>query len=172
MQQSAPISEGSIGALEPVPVQRLAQGITCGQWALAFPFDWARQIVESFELSAIPKAPPWLMGAANIDGNIVPVVDLAIYFGSAVAGVSPVLQQRLLVGGIVGTEVDEAMALAFSGLPQQLKYQPEQLTYAGALPETLREVCRWVAKDSGGHDFLEIDISALRAILADELSLM
>lgn len=145
--------------------QQLAQGIVCGHWALALSFDWARQIVERFELSAIPKSPHWLLGSANIDGGIVPVVDLALYFGAAPAQAAT--QRRLLVGGLA----DASVALAFTGLPQQLKYLPAPLTYGGALPDRLREVCGGVARDVGGRDFLEINTRTLNAILADELSL-
>jgi chemotaxis signal transduction protein len=152
--------------------QRLAQGIICGHWALAFPFDWARQIVERFELSAIPKSPRWLLGSATVDGSIVPVVDLALYFGTSAGAAPAAPQRRLLVGGLAGVAFDDAMALAFNGLPQQLKYLPAPLTYPGALPSRLREVCSGIAQDAGGRDFLEIDTRTLKNILADELSLL
>lgn len=161
--------------------QRLAQGIICGHWALAFSFDWARHIVESFEVSAIPKSPNWLLGAANVDGSIVPVVDLALYFGAS-AGTAPSFvsapsapasaqKQRLLVGRMASQDAGEALALVFTGLPQQLKYLPAPLADAGALPVGLREVCEGTARDASGRDFLEINTQTLKAILADELSL-
>ena len=151
--------------------QRLAQGIICGHWALAFSFDWARQIVERFDVSAIPKAPHWLLGSANVDGSIVPVVDLTLYFGTSAGAAPAAPQRRLLVGGLAGADSDEAMALVFTGLPQQIKYLPAPLTYAGALPSRLREVCGGIARDASGRDFLEINTQTLKAILADELSL-
>ena len=154
--------------------QRLAQGVICGHWALAFSFDWARHIVESFEVSAIPKSPNWLLGSANVDGSIVPVVDLALYFGTP-AGTAPSTpaapKQRLLVGRLASQDAGEALALVFTGLPQQLKYLPAPLTDAGALPARLREVCEGMARDASGRDFLEINTQMLKAILADELSL-
>lgn len=154
--------------------QRLAQGIICGHWALAFSFDWSRHIVERFEVSAIPRSPHWLLGSANVDGSIVPVVDLALYFGTS-AGAAPSApaapQRRLLVGRQAGQDADEALALAFTGLPQQLKYVAAPLTHAGALPARLREVCDGLARDASGRDFLEINTQTLKAILADELSL-
>lgn len=154
--------------------QRLAQGIICGHWALAFSFDWSRHIAERFEVSAIPRSPHWLLGSANVDGSIVPVVDLALYFGTS-AGAAPSApaapQRRLLVGRLASQDADEALALAFTGLPQQLKYVTAPLTYAGALPARLREVCDGIARDASGRDFLEINTQTLKAILADELSL-
>ncbi len=156
--------------------QRLAQGIVCGDWALAFSFDWARHIVESFEVSAIPKSPNWLLGSANVDGSIVPVVDLALYFGTSgtapsTPAASAAPKRRLLVGRLASQDAGEALALVFTGLPQQLKYLPATLTDVGALPVGLREVCEGMARDASGRDFLEINTQTLKAILADELSL-
>jgi chemotaxis signal transduction protein len=149
-----------------------AQGIVCGSWALALSFDWARQIVEEFELAAIPKSPTWLLGAANIEGNILPVIDLAVYFSPATANLQVSPHQRLLVGGLTTSGADDAVALIFNGLPQQLNYEPQALTYAGALPPKLREACDAVACDASGRNFLEINIDKLMAVLADELSLL
>ncbi len=172
MLEAAPAHHKVAAPSPPMVAYRLAQGIICGQWALAFSFDWARQIVERFELSAIPKAPNWLLGAANVDGNIVPVIDLAKYFNSEPTAPAQASQQRLLVGGLTGTNADDAVALMFTNLPLQLKYQSEVLSYPSALPAKLREVCDRVAKDANGRDFLEINTQRLKAILADELSLL
>ncbi len=152
---------------------KLAQGILCGAWALAFPFDWARQIVDDFELSPIPKAPDWLMGGANIDGNILPVVDLARYLGSTQVHASA-QKQRLLIGGLSGAlSVDstgDAVALMFEGLPQQLSYELSELSYAAALPLRLRELCGGVGRNPAGQEFLEIDALRLITALSDELT--
>lgn len=153
---------------------KLAQGILSGAWALAFPFDWARQIVDTFELSPIPKAPEWLLGGTNVDGNILPVVDLARYLGSAQVQTTA-RQQRLLIGGLSGSlsadTTGDAIALMFEGLPQQLSYEPRELTYASALPPRLRELCSGVGKNPAGQEFLEIDAARLIAALSDELAL-
>jgi chemotaxis signal transduction protein len=152
---------------------KLAQGILCGTWALAFPFDWARQIVDTFELSPVPKAPLWLLGAANVDGNILPVVDLNAYLSNNAP--SAIRQQRLLIGGLSGElstadSTGDAIAIAFDGLPQQLGYDRRELTYAGALPVRLRELCVGVGSNATGDEFLEIDAQRLFAALSDELS--
>jgi chemotaxis signal transduction protein len=149
---------------------KLAQGILIGSWALAFPFDWARQIVDEFELSPIPKAPTWLLGAANVDGNILPVIDLVNYLGNSVSPMATTSQLRLLIGGLQGQDADQAVALVFSGLPQQLSYEPREMTYRSALPERLRELCVGIASNTAGHDFLEIGSEQLMAALSDELT--
>ena len=152
---------------------KLAQGILCGAWALAFPFDWARQIVDTFELSPVPKSPGWLLGAANVDGNILPVIDLNAYLSNSMP--TSIRQQRLLIGGISGAlssadATGDAIAIAFEGLPQQLGYEKRELTYAGALPPRLRELCIGVGSNAAGHEFLEIDAERLLAALSDELA--
>ncbi len=152
---------------------KLAQGILCGAWALAFPFDWARQIVDTFELSPVPKSPGWLLGAANVDGNILPVIDLNAYLSNSMS--TSTRQQRLLIGGISGAlssadATGDAIAIAFEGLPQQLGYEKRELTYAGALPPRLRELCIGVGSNAAGHEFLEIDAERLLAALSDELA--
>jgi chemotaxis signal transduction protein len=147
---------------------KLAQGILCGSWALAFPFEWARQIVDDYELSPVPKSPVWMLGASNIDGNILPVVDLTVYLGSS--AIQANTTKRLLIGGMQGADADQAIALAFTGLPQQLSYEPRALTYSSALPERLRLLCTGVASNAAGHDFLEISAQQLLSALSDELS--
>jgi chemotaxis signal transduction protein len=162
-----------LGVLSSDPPLKLAQGILCGAWALAFPFDWARQIVDEFELSPIPKAPDWLMGGVNVDGTILPVVDLARYLGTAPVQ-AMAHQQRLLIGGLTGgllvDDTGDAVALAFEGLPQQLSYEPRELTYAAALPARLRELCSAVCSNAAGQEYLEIDAQRLVSALSDELS--
>lgn len=152
---------------------KLAQGILCGSWALAFPFDWARQIVDKFELSPVPKAPGWLLGAANVEGNILPVIDLNAFLGNSMP--TSTRQQRLLIGGLSHAQnsadtTGDAIAIAFEGLPQQLGYEPRELTYASALPPRLRELCIGVGNNAAGHEFLEIDAERLLAVLSDELA--
>ncbi len=155
----------------PEPAQSLAQGIVCGPWALALSYTWARQIVENFELTAIPKSPAWLLGATNVEGNILPVVDLGVYFSPELGATSATPSvERLLVGGMTADGADDAVAIVFHALPQQLRYTPVPLDYANALPAKLREVCDAVAQDKSGNNFLEINSERLMAALSDELS--
>jgi chemotaxis signal transduction protein len=153
---------------------KLAQGILCGPWALAFPFEWARQIVDSFELSPIPKAPLWLLGATNVDGNILPVVDLHAYLHQTAP--ASMHHPRVLIGGLPqasdgADSTGDAIAIVFAGLPQQLSYEPRPITYASALPQRLRAICRAVASAPSGSEYLEIDTDRLVAALSDELAL-
>ena len=129
--------------------------------------------MDRFELTPIPKAPAWLLGAANVDGNIVPVVDLTAYLSNDM----PVSnrQQRLLIGGLSinqsgADSTGDAIAIAFEGLPQQLRYEPSPLTYASSLPERLREICVGVGSNAARQEFLEIDAARLVDILSEGLA--
>lgn len=102
----------------------------------------------------------------------MPVIDLAVYFSPTTANLQVSSHQRLLVGGLTAAGAEDAVALLFSGLPQQLTYEAQELTYAGALPPKLREACDAVATDATGKNFLEINIDKLMVVLADELSLL
>jgi chemotaxis signal transduction protein len=134
-----------------------AQAIQCGPWSLALSFDWANTIIDRFELVNIPKAPPWLLGAVNLDGSIVPVVDLAVYFEPEAKTAAIGRNHRLLMGGRTDGNTENAVALLFSGLPFQIQYTREPVSAASALPERLRELCRGVARSEAGKVHLEID---------------
>lgn len=98
------------------PAPRRAQGIDCWGLAVAVPYDWARSVVEQFELEPVPGAPGWLTGAVNLDGHIVPVVDLSALLRSDVPA-RPARGHRLLHGG----DGAARFALSFSGLPMLLR---------------------------------------------------
>ena len=153
-------------------VKQLAQGVQCGPFSLAFNFDWARQIVDQFELVPVPRAPGWVLGAVNVNGLIVPVVDLANYFSSAGMPAQMERGQRLLVGGVQSEDAEGALALAFSLTPVQLEYTPQPLTDLQGLPTRLQEVCRGAASDDRGHHYIEIDPERLMATLSAELSVI
>lgn len=114
------------------------------------------------------------MGGVNVDGNILPVVDLARYLGTAPVQ-NTVQPQRLLIGGMTSAltsdSTGDAVALSFEGLPQQLSYEPRELTYAAALPVRLRELCVAVASNASGQEFLEVDTQRLITALSEELAL-
>ena len=134
-----------------------AQAIECGRWSLALGFDWANTIVDQFQLVTIPKAPAWLIGAVNLDGGIIPVVDLAAYFEPEEKVMSIDRHHRLLVGGMTDGSNENAVAILFSGLPFQIQYTREPLRAGVALPERLQELCRGLARSEAGKHHFEID---------------
>lgn len=145
------------GARAPVSSTHTAQAIECGRWSLALGFDWANTIVDQFQLVTIPKAPAWLIGAVNLDGGIVPVVDLAAYFEPGERVTSLDRHHRLLVGGMTDGSNENAVAILFSGLPFQIQHTREPVRADVALPERLQELCRGVARSEAGKRHFEID---------------
>jgi chemotaxis signal transduction protein len=147
-----------------------AQGIQCGSLNLAFSFAWARSIVEDFSLTPIPNAPAWLVGAANVEGEIVPVFDLVSWVG---AGASDTLRNepgagraRLLIGG----HGDERAAIVFSGSARMVRYAAglQKGPAGNALPPRLNGVVLAVSETTPHHWVL--DAQELLGQLADDLA--
>lgn len=118
-----------------------AHVVSCGRWSLAVGVRWINVLIDEFELVSIPGAPPWLLGAVNIEGSIVPVADLAVYFEPAVAPQAITRHHRLMLGGRRENSNEDAVALLFSGLPTQIEYDRLPLNPSQELPERLREIC-------------------------------
>ena len=143
----------------------IGQAITCGGWSLALNLNWTNTIIDVFELVNIPRAPNWLIGAVNVDGNIIPVVDLSVYFVPNAPPMQIDRHHRLLVGGkrdasiesSGGSGSDSVFAILFAGLPMQIQYTQETMDETIVIPERLRELCLGAAKDSTGKTYFEMN---------------
>jgi chemotaxis signal transduction protein len=143
----------------------IGQAITCGGWSLALNLTWTNIIIDTFELVNIPRSPNWLIGAVNVDGNIIPVVDLSVYFVPNAPPMQIDRHHRLLVGGrrdasiesTVGSGSDSVFAILFAGLPMQIEYTREMMDETIVIPERLRELCLGTAKDSTGKTYFEMN---------------
>ena len=84
-------------------------GYRVGPRLLASGFDEVVEILPLPQLTPVPGAQPWMLGVANIRGNLLPVVDLKQFL----EGERTVLQedQRVLIvrqpGGNVAVTIDE-----------------------------------------------------------------
>ena len=150
-------------ALAPAPTER-AQAVRCGSRWIAFAYGWARSAVEHAPMSAVPGAPSWLLGAANVDGRIVAVVDLLAWLEPGRFGDARAKDARWLVGGTG----DDTVALLFHGLPRLVHVRPQ----AGKRSQDNDRLARFVV----GHDpndatTLAIDAKALVDALIEELAL-
>ena len=159
------------------------QAITCGGWSLSLNMQWANTIVDTFELVKIPRAPNWLIGAVNIDGRIIPVVDLSVYFVPNAAPMVIDRHHRLLVGGKyegnadVASGSDSVFAILFSGLPMQIQYTREAIDASLVIPERLRELSLGIAKSKtatagGGASKAHFEMNTDRLVDFLSLSLM
>lgn len=150
----------------------LAQGVQCGDFLLAFHFQWARQIIEQFDLVPIPRAPAWMLGAVNVNGLIVPVVDLDNYFAQSAVPAQLQRGQRLLLGGLQAEDSDNALAVVFSQTPTQLQYHAQPIAAPNDLPSRLQEVHLGMAIDDQSRRYIEIDTTKLMDALSAELSII
>jgi chemotaxis signal transduction protein len=166
------IAEEAIAQVQPAQVAAsspvasvIGQAITCGGWSLALNLNWTNTIIDAFELVSIPRSPNWLIGAVNVDGNIIPVVDLSVYFVPNAPPMQIDRHHRLLVGGkrdansesTVGSGNDSVFAILFAGLPMQIQYTRETMDEAIVIPERLRELCLGTAKDNTGKTYFEMN---------------
>ena len=144
-----------------------AQAIACGDVTIAVPFTWARAVVEDFDVSPAPNAPVWLVGAVNVDGRILPVLDLAAWLDEHAA--QPVTRSsKLLVGG----EGEDRYALLFQGLPMMVRYAPSGAatgSTTGALAPFVTGAATPVADQAGRH-WPVIDARTLGEHWAGELA--
>lgn len=146
-----------------------AQGIHCAGLSVALPYSWARGVVDDFELSRVPLAPAWLAGAANLDGRIVAVVDLATWAQPEAAPTAHAAsaRSRLLLGG----EGAEAFALRFTGLPTLLRCSPMTADTTKTLPPALQALVNGAASaDASSGLWPVLDIVGLARLWAHALA--
>lgn len=159
------LSQNPVDTAVASQVDFVGQAITCGGWSIALNIAWANTIIDTFELVKIPRAPNWLIGAVNVDGNIIPVVDMSLYFVPNAPPMQIDRHHRLLVGGkrdeniesTGGSGSDSVFAILFSGLPMQIQYTRESVDDAIVIPDRLRELCISTAKDRAGKTYFEMN---------------
>ena len=80
-----------------------------GRQQLVSAFDDVVEILGVPQVTPLPGAQPWLLGLANVRGNLLPVADLKLFLEGQRS--VPHEQQRMLVvkqqGGNVGVLIDE-----------------------------------------------------------------
>jgi twitching motility protein PilI len=102
-------------------------GYRIGSHRLASGFDEVREILPLPPVSPVPGAQPWMLGVANVRGNLLPIVDLKQFL----EGERTVLHesQRVLLvrqpGGDVAVLIDELFGQRSFTDQQQL--DPEQI---------------------------------------------
>jgi chemotaxis signal transduction protein len=156
----------------------LYQGIRCGRFAFAVSYRWARSIAESFDEVPIPKAPIWLVGATAIDGQIRPIIDLALLVDPGYRRVAAKRELRLLIGGSDdGDSLEPPIALLFEGLPQQLRSSGHDVGDRSdrdnaALPAHIAALVEQSIRSVRDETFYVINMAKLANTLASELSVL
>lgn len=130
-------------------------GFRIGQRHLLGGIAEVNEILPLPAVTPVPGTRAWLVGVANVRGNLVPVVDMAAFIDSASAELTE--NSRLLVvrqpAGSVGLLVDEVFG--------QRSVASDQLTDSSADGDSA--VSRYVRQTvhSGDHDWGLLNMSAL-----------
>ena len=97
-------------------------GYRVGATRLASGFDEVREILPLPPITQVPGAQPWMLGVANVRGNLLPIVDLKLFL----EGERTVLHesQRVLLvrqpGGDVAVLIDELFGQRSFTEPQKV----------------------------------------------------
>jgi twitching motility protein PilI len=94
--------------------------------------DVISELTDMENICSIPNTAPWLMGLANLRGNLIPVFDLVMFFG--LEATENKIKPMLLVLG----QGSSAAAVVINELPgHQLLQSDEELTNLPGLPDAL-----------------------------------
>jgi chemotaxis signal transduction protein len=136
--------------------------IGCGPWLLAVDALWTTGILDNYVLQPIPRAPRWLIGCTNVDGLLVPVIDLFILLNpNVVLGPRIEHNARILLGTQSPASNEEAIGLLFTGLPERLGFTRITLPDTLQLPPLLGQLARGLAHTPDGRTTIELDTQHL-----------
>jgi twitching motility protein PilI len=129
------------------------QGFRVGDLALMVRYEDGSELTAMPRLVHLPNTPAWCLGMANLHGLLVPVFDLGGWIGLNTA---PTGSHMLLVL----SHGADAAGVAIDGLPQRLRWTPDQQADAATAPARLAPHVRGAALIEGVLWF-DIDRTAL-----------
>jgi twitching motility protein PilI len=138
------------------------QGFRIGELALMVRYADGSELTEMPPLYRLPNAPAWLAGMANLHGALVPVFDLAQW-----AGLPPAAQSRRML--LVLAHGADAAGIVIDGLPQRLRWTPDQKADAATAPARLAPYVRGAALIAGVLWF-DLDRAALLEAIEDTIA--
>ncbi|MFO1433220.1 MAG: chemotaxis protein CheW [Candidatus Competibacteraceae bacterium] len=127
----------------------LAVGV--GDWKLMFAMDEITEIVPLPRITRVPGMQPWLLGIANLRGNVIAVIDLKVFLGDKPAGFLAGSRLLMVRSGEwhYGLVVDEIIGMRHFG-PEQEQNEVATLP-AGLQPYLTRifvsEQTQWLVFD-------------------------
>jgi chemotaxis signal transduction protein len=122
---------GSDKDISPAQTTRLAsdeirQGFRVGDLRFMIRYEDASELAEVPHIHRVPNGPDWFCGLANLQGQLIPVFDLAAYFG-----VEADLQAKRML--LVLSRAKNATGVLIDGLPERLRCS--EYTDASVAPE-------------------------------------
>ncbi len=150
----------------PAPAAPRILSLPCGPWRLGVTYEWACTVVKASALAQVPCTPPWLLGVANWEGEIIPVVDLARWLGLPTDRAS---HRHWLVGGDEGAR----LALSWAGRPASWVWatMSRDTRWVSALPVALQPLVQAAWSDDAGQACAVVDGARLCEVLHTELTL-
>lgn len=116
------------------------QGVFVGNIGLMLTYEDSSELTEVPDLYYLPNAPAWVLGLANLHGNLVPVFDLLAYLAvgqdadlASTAQQAERGRQMLLVLG----HGSDAAGIMINGIPQRLLPTKQQQTDTDTAPALL-----------------------------------
>ena len=102
--------------------------------SLLIPNDITSEVLEESNVHSIPLAPKWLMGACNVRGDIVPIIDI----NQILKNEKTQLNTRQNITLILGS-VEKAIGLTLDQLPKAIQFKKEeQTTNYKKIPELMK----------------------------------
>jgi twitching motility protein PilI len=140
---------------------QLREGFRIGDLGLMIRYENGSELLDLPPIFVLPNAPDWFSGIANLHGTLVPVFDLARYFG---VEHSPEVKPMLLV---LGHGVDAA-GVVIDGLPARLRFDSAERADDAPIPLAL-EGCVSQTYWAGERTWMDLQVDALLNKLSDEL---
>jgi len=137
--------------------------VDCAGVGLLLPLAQAGEIHASRSLLRVPHATPWLVGVANLRGQLHAVLDLAVFLGLRRPGsVPPAGAQLVVMNGTLrvncALRVDRLAGLRDA---TQLTRLPDDVDAAEAPLRPAFANATW--RDAAGRRWQELDLAALAA---------
>lgn len=142
------------------PQQR--EGFRIGDLGLMIRYEDGSELIDIPQVYALPNAPDWFPGVANLHGTLVPVFDLAQYFGVHHA---PDAKRMLLVLA----HGADAAGVVIDGLPLRLRFDSSEKADDAPIPTAL-EGCVAQTYWADERTWMDLQVNALLNKLTDELA--
>jgi len=141
---------------------QLREGFRIGELSLMIRYEKGSELTDLPPTYRLPNAPDWFAGITNLHGTLVPVFDLARYFG---VDHLPEAKPMLLV---LGHGLDAA-GVVIDGMPTRLRFDASDRADDAPVPLAL-EGCVNQTYWAGERTWMDLQVDALLNKLNDELA--
>jgi chemotaxis signal transduction protein len=141
---------------------QLREGFRIGELGLMIRYEAGSELADLPPTYRLPNAPDWFLGMANLHGVLVPVFDLARYFGvKHIADAKPML--------LVLAHGADAAGVVIDGLPARLRFDAADCATGAPVPRVLQG-CVSATYLAGELSWMDLQVNVLLQRLSDELA--